>query len=509
MPEIQGGETRDTLSGTAGVDTLSGRDGSDNIFAGSGDDVVYGFGSVDTDASGGSITAVRVASGLSGPLFAVSAPGDPDRLFIVEQHTGRIRILDLKTGRLNTDHFLDLPDPSLAPGLEQGLLGLAFHPNYATNGRFYIYLTNADGDTELLEYSRLDANHAGAQLETILTIDRPSGNHVGGWLSFGPDGMLYVASGDGHSMASGILMNAQQNDNLLGKILRIDVNRDDFPLDPFRNYGIPAGNPFVGRDGADEIWLTGLRNPWRNSFDTATGDLYLGDVGGGLREEVDFVPAGVSGLNFGWPLREGYAELRGPLSDAFTQPLLDYNRSTPGFRGFAVTGGYVNHGPGGAQGQYVFADYVTGNLWTTRVVGGAAQDFLNRNGQIVVEGGDLDLITSFGVDGRGRMYAVGQDGDIHRLDFAAAAGDGQDWRGGKRPAVRRRRLRRPERQHGRRHRGRRAGRRLGRGRQGPGSAVRRRRRRPRLRQPGRRHLRGRGGRGHGARRPGGGRGPRR
>jgi len=428
MAEIDGGGARDSLAGTAGSDTLSGRDGSDSLSGGAGDDVIYGFGVEDTQGGSGTITAVRVASGLSGPLFAVSAPGDPDRLFIVEQHTGRIRILDTVSNTLQADPFFDLPNGSLATGFEQGLLGLAFDPNYQANGRFYVYLTNPAGDTEVQEYSTVDRNHAGAQLDLILSIPRNgSGNHVGGWMGFGPDGMLYIASGDGHSEASGILLNAQQTDNLLGKIIRIDVHGDDLPLDPLRNYAVPAGNPFVGKDGLDEIWLMGLRNPWRPSFDTATGDLYIGDVGANAHEEVDYVPAGVSGLNFGWPLREGFSELKGPLSPAFTQPILDYDRTTPFYRGAAVTGGYVYHGPGGAQGLYVFADYISGNLWTTRVVGGQAQDFLNRNGQIVVQGGDLDGMTSFGVDGRGRLYVIGQDGDIHRLDFGPAAGDGQDY----------------------------------------------------------------------------------
>ena len=427
MPEISGGGARDTLAGTAGTDTLSGGDGGDSIFAGSGDDVLYGFGAADLQGAGG-IAAVRVASGLVGPLFGVSPPGDPDRLFIVEQHSGRIMILDVNSGTVSNEPFLDLPNGALAPGGEQGLLGLAFHPNYQANGLFYIYLTNAAGDTEVQEYVRQSATRAGAQTDVILTIDRPSGNHVGGWIAFGPDGYLYIASGDGHSMESGVGMVAQGTDTLLGKILRIDVNGDDYPSDFFRNYAIPAGNPFAGATpGADEIWLYGLRNPWRPSFDTATGDLYIGDVGANSREEVDYVRAGQSGLNFGWPIKEGFSFFRGTSGEGLTDPILDYDRTTPLYRGFAITGGYVYHGPGGGQGLYVFADYVTGNLWTVRVQDGQAQDFLNRNGQITVQGGDLDGVTSFAVDGRGRLYAIGQDGDIHRLDFGAAAGDSGDY----------------------------------------------------------------------------------
>src|SRR5687768_1909678 len=162
MADIDGTSARDTLNGTAGADVLSGRDGSDRLFAGDGNDEVYGHSSADLTAGASAIAAARVASGLSGPLFAASPPGDPDRLFIVEQHTGRIRILDLNSGQLNGDFFLDLPDSSLAAGGEQGLLGLAFHPDYASNGLFYVNLTNAAGDTEIREYRRGDANHADA-----------------------------------------------------------------------------------------------------------------------------------------------------------------------------------------------------------------------------------------------------------------------------------------------------------------------------------------------------------
>ncbi len=426
MAEMGGTTGRDTLNGTGAADSLSGGDGGDSVFGGPGDDVIHGFGASDARAGSGLIDVVRVASGLSQPLFAVSPPGDPDRLFIVEQHSGRIRILDLNSGIVSSDPFLDLPDASLANGTEQGLLGLAFHPDYQANGLFYVNLTNARGDTEIREYSTLSASRAGAATQVLVTIDRPSSNHNGGWLGFGPDGFLYIASGDGHSALSGVTFAAQDKDNLLGKILRIDVNRDGFIGDGTRNYAIPAGNPFVGAPGADEVWLMGLRNPWRPSFDTSTGALYLGDVGGNGREEVDYVAPGVSGLNFGWPHYEGFPVYRG-AAEGMTAPVLDYDRTTPLYSGFAVTGGYVYHGPGGAQGQYVFADYLSGNFWTTRVVGGQAQDFLNRNEQMVVDAGDLDFITSFATDGRGRLYVIGQDGDIHRITPREGAGDGADY----------------------------------------------------------------------------------
>ena len=427
MAEIDGTQTQDTLTGTVTADTLSGRDGSDSIFGGLGNDTIYGHSTADTQAGSEIIDALRVASGLANPLFAASPPGDPDRLFIVEQHTGRIRILDLTTGQLNGDSFLDLSDVSLAHGTEQGLLGLAFHPNYAVNGLFYVNLTDAAGDTEIREYRRADSDHAdGISPRLILGFNQPFANHNGGWMGFGPDGLLYIASGDGGS-AGDPLNNAQDKDSLLGKILRIDVDGDSFPQDSTRNYAIPGENPFAGATaGADEVWLYGLRNPWRASFDVVTGRLYIGDVGQDSREEIDV--AQVGGLNFGWRFKEGFATFKGPAPSGLTDPLLDYDRTTPLFNGFSVTGGYVYHGPGGMDGLYIFGDFGSGNLWSVMNAAGQAQDFLNRNGQLSISGGgDIDQISSFAVDGSQRLYVVGLDGDIHRLTPRATAGDGLDY----------------------------------------------------------------------------------
>jgi Ca2+-binding RTX toxin-like protein len=430
MADIAGTSARDTLNGTAGADTISGRDGSDSVFAGGGDDTIYGHSTGDLTAASELIDAVRVASGLANPLFAASPPGDPDRLFIVEQHTGRIRVLDLNTGQIAGDSFLDLPDSSLASGAEQGLLGLAFHPNYASNGLFYVNLTNAAGDTEAREYRRADANHAdAASSRLILGFDQPFANHNGGWMGFGPDGFLYIASGDGGS-GGDPQNNAQNVNSLLGKILRIDVNSDAFPGDAGRNYAIPAANPFAGATpGADEVWLYGLRNPWRVSFDSANGNLWIGDVGQGAREEIDVVPAGQGGLNLGWKFKEGFSTFSGNPPAGLTDPILDYDRTTPLYSGISVTGGYVYHGAGGMNGLYVFGDFGSGNLWSVSYApGGQAQDFLNRNSQLVVSGGgDIDQIASFAVDGTGRLYLIGLDGDIHRLSPRATAGDGLDY----------------------------------------------------------------------------------
>ncbi len=261
----------------------------------------------------------------------------------------------------------------------------------------------------------------------MLGYDQPFSNHNGGWMGFGPDGFLYIASGDGGS-GGDPQNNAQNLNSLLGKILRIDVNSDSFPTDPNRNYAIPAGNPFAGATaGADEVWLYGLRNPWRASFDSVTGDLWIGDVGQGAREEVDRIPAGVGGLNLGWRFKEGLLPYTGQAPGGLTDPILDYGRTTPLFNGFSITGGYVYRGPGGANGLYVFGDFVTGNLWTVSYANSQAQDFINRNAQLAVSGGDFDQIASFAVDGTGRLYMIGLDGDIHRLTPGTTAGDGMDY----------------------------------------------------------------------------------
>jgi len=246
----------------------------------------------------------QVASGLDRPVFATSAPGDSDRLFVLEQHTGEIKILDLSTKTV-TGTFLTLPG-GVSTGNEQGLLGLAFHPDYATNGRFYVNFTNGSGDTQVQEFSRSTADTADASSgRNILSIDQPFSNHNAGWMGFGHDNLLYVATGDGGSAFDPQGNSQDITNNLLGKMLRIDVNGDDFAADASRNYAIPNSNPFVGQTGDDEIFAYGLRNPWRNSFDRQTGDLWIADVGQGQREEIDVLINGTSGQNYGWADREG------------------------------------------------------------------------------------------------------------------------------------------------------------------------------------------------------------
>ena len=433
---VRPGDGADTVTGTTGADGLAGAGGADVISGGGGNDILYGFGPADRDPNSGAIVAERVAEGLERPLFAVSPPGDPDRLFIVEQHSGRILILDTVTGQIEPTPFLDLPEREIRTGGEQGLLGLAFHPDYEANGKFYVFLTNIEGTIEVREYTRsADPDVANTTHKLVLSIPHPDfANHNGGWMDFGPDGYLYIAVGDGGGVGDPD-NSAQDLNSLLGKMLRIDVDGDDFPGDATRNYAIPEDNPFVGEAGADEVWAYGLRNPWRCSFDPVTGDLYIADVGQGAREEINFVPAGSpGGLNFGWHVREGDLPYDtntpgnpAPTDPSLVDPVAVYPHVNGPTGGRSITGGYAYYGPGGAQGQYFFADYVNNNIWTISVdAAGNVVDFTNRNGQIQTDEGVINQVNSFAVDGQGRLYVIGLDGEIFRLTPTTAAADGAD-----------------------------------------------------------------------------------
>lgn len=428
------GSGGDVVAGGNGNDRLSGGEGADRLVGGLGDDVLFGYGATDSEARSGDIGVTRVGA-FSQPVFATSAPGEPDRLYVAEQHTGRILILDTATGETVAQPFLDIPDSSLATGAEQGLLGLAFDPDYAENGKFYVTLTRANGDIELRGYTRSvtdpDTAQAGSA-DTLLVIDRDNGarNHNGGWIGFGPDGMLYMGVGD-EGLTGDPNNNAQNAGELWGKMLRLDVGGDDFAGNPNRDYAIPDDNPFVGRAGADEVWALGLRNPWRASFDRQTGDFYIGDVGQDAREEIDVALAGSGGgVNYGWKVKEGnlvYDDTvpgnPSPDSPTLTDPVVSYAHDASG--GYAVIGGYVYRGAsGGMQGRYVYADDVSGQLWSFRLVDGKAVDVTNHTAQL--KGGDVDGITSFAEDGRGNLYALTLDGAVSRLTFGVGSGDGGD-----------------------------------------------------------------------------------
>jgi glucose/arabinose dehydrogenase len=386
-------------------------------------------------ASGAQFETLRVATSLDRPVFLTSAPGDATRAFIAEQHTGEVRILRLPSYTLENTPFVTVP--GISAGNEQGLLGLAFHPDYETNGYFYVYIT--DPDSRVLRYQvSLDPDVANAGSETqILEFAQPHLNHNAGWIGFGPDGYLYIASGDGgggydngtgHTSGIG---NAQDlTNNFLGKIIRVDVDVDDFPMDPGRNYAVPADNPFVGVAGDDEIWAYGLRNPYRASFDRTTGDLYIGDVGQETCEELNVQPStSTGGENYGWRLREGTIQtpiVGGPAPVGAIDPILDYPHpgnsercSDPGtgYEGFAVTGGLVYRGPiAELQGRYFFADFSTEKVWSLLWDGSAPSSFDGTNytdltdhssdPRFTPDLGSIGSISSFGEDAGGNLYVL-------------------------------------------------------------------------------------------------------
>jgi cysteine-rich repeat protein len=360
-------------------------------------------------ASGTAIKAVRVASGLSSPLLATAPPRDVSRVFIVEQ-TGRIRVL--KWGTLLPVPFLDI-HTKIASGGERGLLGLAFHPNYATNGRFFVDYTDLSGNTVVSQY-QVSANPdvAGTTETIVLQVTQPFANHNGGHLAFGPDGYLYIALGDGGS-GGDPQGNGQNINTLLGTLLRIDV--DGTPP-----YVSPATNPFFGATpGLDEIWAYGLRNPWRFSFDRSAGDLYIGDVGQGRFEEVDYQPAGSGGgQNYGWNVVEGdghcYPSGTGCDQTGMTLPILEYNHT----QGCAITGGYVYRGCAmpDLRGTYFYGDYCTAFIRSFRVVGGVATDQQDRTADLAPGGGlSISSISSFGEDARGELYICDLGGAVFKI----------------------------------------------------------------------------------------------
>ncbi|MEO6299380.1 MAG: PQQ-dependent sugar dehydrogenase [Paracoccaceae bacterium] len=342
------------------------------------------------------ITTETVATGFDSPLYLTAPTGDP-RLFVVEK-IGRIRIID--KGNVLPTPFLDI-SARIATNSERGLLGLAFHPNYAGNGRLFIYFTDKNGNNNIAELHAHENAADAASLKILLTIRHPTNsNHNGGWLGFGPDGYLYASTGDGGG-AGDVRKNAQNPDQLLGKLLRIDIDHGD-------PYAIPATNPFpTGK--APEIFALGLRNPWRPSFDGNT--LYIADVGQDRWEEIDVIPATQTGANFGWNAVEGetcFAQI--PCDDpAFVAPILTYNHD----RGCSITGGYVYRGRAipALQGRYFFSDYCTGDLMSLRYQDDEATDVTTAADDL----GSLGQVTSFGQDGAGEIYIVTDDGKIAKL----------------------------------------------------------------------------------------------
>jgi glucose/arabinose dehydrogenase len=350
----------------------------------------------------GELNAVEIASGFSSPIF-VSAPAGDARLFVVEQG-GRIRIIE--NGQTLAEPFLDIT-AFVRSGGEQGLFSMAFHPAYATNGRFFVSYTDAAGASRVDRFTvGTDPNRADPASRTlVLQVAQPFANHNGGMIGFAPDGRLWIALGDGGS-GGDPHGHGQNRATLLGAILRIDVNSGD-------PYGIPAGNPYIGMTGArPEIWAIGLRNPWRFAFDAQRGHVYIADVGQQRREEINVQPLATPGLNYGWNRMEGtlcYDPATGCNTAGLVLPVLEY---ATGAEGCAVTGGYVYRGSAmpALHGHYFYSDFCRGWLRSFRHSGGSIHDA--RSWDV----GTLGRVMSFGEDGAGELYVVVQEGRIYRLE---------------------------------------------------------------------------------------------
>ena len=386
------------------------------------------------------LDAQRVASGFTAPVFVTASPGDASRLFVVQQ-SGQIKIINLPSRTVNATPFLDISSEVQFSG-EEGLLGLAFDPNYATNGRFYVNYSAPGGSfhqgvshtAEFLVSSNPDIADAGSEA-TLFTYDKPQNNHNGGWLGFSPragdEGNLYISAGDGgaandagpgHIEPGG---NALNTTTLMGKMLRIHIE------DTYGTYSIPPNNPFFGSTtNRQEIFCFGLRNPWRNSFDRMTGDLFIGDVGQDTREEIDLQPANTPGGNedYGWRVREGFIQNPAypddpPPPDA-VDPIFDYDHSV----GQTIVGGYVYRGRkiASLRGYYVFADYLgpntgngTGRIWVFRFNGGTVAGFRDITNQLfptAIGHFPLSNPSSLGEDFNGELYIcdIG-NGNIYRI----------------------------------------------------------------------------------------------
>jgi hypothetical protein len=336
----------------------------------------------------------------------ITAPVGDDRLFVL-QRVGVIRILD--TERVMADPaFLDISDRVLAGGIEQGLLGLAFHPDYDNNGKFYVYYTDKGGRRQLSQFSTSvsDPNRARSDSEVVLLeLEQPPNatdiRHYGGQVAFGPDGYLWLSLGDGaDSRAQG-----QDPDTLYGTIIRIDVDNGD-------PYAIPVDNPFVAGGGAPEVWAYGLRNPWRFSIDPVDRLIYIADVGHADQEEVDVLPIDEGGFNLGWSDMEGTRCFHKQDCDPsdYTSPVITYNHEV----GLSITGGFVYRGDEIPEfwGTYFYSDWVSKWIRSFKLVDGQVTEERDMTEQL---GGPVGQINSFGLDGHGELYFVTHEGQIYRF----------------------------------------------------------------------------------------------
>jgi glucose/arabinose dehydrogenase len=357
----------------------------------------------------------QVAEGFERPVWAGMPSGMDGKLWVMEQ-AGRVWIVDLATGKRSTVPFLDIVPNVSRKGNEEGLLGLAFAPDFKDSGRYYVNFTDKEHFTRIVRFTC--RNHEVTDIataEVILKYKQPYENHNGGWICFGPDGMLYIGNGDGGS-GNDPKNYGQALDTLLGKILRLDVAGE-------KGYKVPADNPYVGKqDAKPEIWASGVRNPWRCSFDRKTGDFWMADVGQNMWEEIDFMPRGKgAGANYGWRLREGavatpQAGVGGEAPAGAIEPVYVYRHGMGANEGLSVTGGYVYRGPvAELQGRYVFADYQNPRIWSFVLKDGKAADFKDHTDALQPGGGRIGLIASFAEDNQGNLFIVDHGGPIYQV----------------------------------------------------------------------------------------------
>ena len=406
----QGGGSSSRASSAGGTSNPgSSNGGGSSAAASSGGSSSGGFAC--TPKAGTTLGVVTVATGFTEPVALTGPQGDA-RIFVVEQR-GTIKIV--KNGAVLPTPFLDLAGaagPIQCCG-EQGLLGLAFHPQFATNGLFYVNFTRKpDGDTQIAEFHADPGSDVAepTSRRDLLLIDQPYSNHNAGWLEFGIDGLLYIAMGDGGA-AGDPGDRAQDDTQMLGKVLRIDVDTRTGT----KQYGIPSDNPFASSaDGATdprpEIWQKGLRNPYRFSFDRGTGDIYLGDVGQGAWEEISAGP-NVASVNWGWDDREGrhcYEPMSGCLTANRTDPVTEH---AAGDGWHSIIGGQVYRGTcfPDLVGQYFYSDYFIQRLWGFRLVNGMAQ------GDAQLLASNLGSVTHVHSDGLGEMYVLNHSGTLRRI----------------------------------------------------------------------------------------------
>lgn len=355
----------------------------------------------------------KVADGLKLPVWAGDPGTKKDTMWVIEQH-GAVHEVNTATGEKN--ELFDISARVSRKGSEEGLLGLAFAPDFAKTGRFYINYTNKEHFTCI---SRMVASKDGISIddeEVVLQYKQDFQNHNGGWIGFGPDGMLYIGNGDGGA-GNDPKKRAQDLQSLLGKILRIDVS-------PTKRYTVPADNPFVkNKNAKPEIWAYGLRNPWRCSFDLKNDEFWIADVGQNKVEEINVISRKKSaGANFGWRLREGDIatpadNVGGDKPKGAVEPIYTYLHGGGKNQGFSVTGGYVYRGKAISewQGRYIFADYANPRIWSLVMKGSKAADFQDHTDELKSKEDRIKKVSSFAEDRNGEIYVVDHAGQIYQI----------------------------------------------------------------------------------------------